>query len=139
MPEFLWQEHPKEGVCSACGDAQCAGGFVNFLSDSFVHVPSDPSQGRYGDVAGIVDVTFCSNCVQQAVRLVGGLGAQDTLDLQLDSLALQEEIDRLKDELQAQQQRFDNLVEGAAGYKDGFRAALSNVKKADTADTKGAK
>lgn len=63
-----------------------------------------------GEVVGVADVFFCANCLFAMGKLVGMATPQETEDFARRELDLINTEEKLRDEIQAWQQRFDNLL-----------------------------
>ena len=102
MAEFLWVEKPAYGVCATCGSSDNARGFVDCMGQT--------SLLRGTEIAGDVDIVLCATCLEQAARMVGCASGEETTALTQRVIDAEEEAEKLKDEIAAHQQRFDNLM-----------------------------
>ena len=62
----------------------------------------------------VTDVYYCAVCLEQAAQLVGSATQAQTADLVHQIVELEEQNSKLKDEVEAERQRFDNLLDRAA-------------------------
>ena len=102
MPEFNWLLAPPWGVCFGCNTASNDRGFIQTFAD--VDVRQD------GEIVGVADVHYCANCIFAMGKLVGMATPDETEDFARRELELINEGEKLKDEIQAWQQRFDLLM-----------------------------
>lgn len=103
MPEFNWVQGPPYGVCFGCGTSANDRGFVQTFAD--VDVRQD------GQIVGVADVFFCSNCLFAMGRMVGMATPQETEDFARRELELLEKNEKLADEVEAWSQRFDTMMD----------------------------
>jgi len=69
-------------------------------------------------VTGVVDVYYCGDCLEQAAKLIGSASKAEVESLVFDSVEKDNEIEKLKDEVQAWQQRFETMVSQITGDVD---------------------
>jgi hypothetical protein len=96
MAQFYWSPVPRFDSCLGCGASNSDGGFIDTLTDV-------PVTRKDGGPAGYFDAIFCATCVAQMGQMVG-----------LATKAEVEEIEKLKDEVQAHSERFNVLVTATA-------------------------
>ena len=106
MAEFNWVQGPPYGVCFGCGTSSSDRGFVQTFAD--VDVRQD------GEIVGVADVFFCGSCIHAQGRLVGMATPQETEDFARREFELVNDNEKLKDEIQAWQERFLQLSGFAA-------------------------
>jgi hypothetical protein len=103
MTEFNWKARPDEGNCILCMSHQNDRGFVDMIGE--VHVKND-----HREIVGVVDILICANCLEQAAVLVGSPTAKMSGEMAYREAELLTEIEKLKDEVQAWQQRVMGLA-----------------------------
>ena len=104
MAQFFWKAHTDGNrMCIACMSQENARGFVDFVSD--VTIMRDERTAT-----GVADVWLCANCLEQSARMVGSATKDETMDLAHTVMEKDEEIERLKGEVQAWQQRVFQLA-----------------------------
>lgn len=101
--EFNWSGTPRFGSCATCGRSELDAGFVDLIGETVARNPVN------GD-GFVVDLILCANCVKEAARLVGCATPVEVNDLVHQKIADDEEIQKLKDEAAAWQDRFLELV-----------------------------
>lgn len=121
MPEFNWVLGPPYGVCFGCGTSSNDRGFVQTFTD--VDVKQD------GQIVGVSDVHFCGNCILSMGKLFGMATPQETEDFARRELALMEQEEKLRDEIQAWQQRFDGLLSDS--FSENVRVVINQEKDKD--------
>ena len=67
-----------------------------------------------GGADGFVDAIFCANCILQAAQLVGASTRAQMEEQIYKQVALEEENEKLKDEVFAEKERFNVLVTATA-------------------------
>ena len=105
MPIFTWSAAPRYNTCLSCGTSSCDGGFI----DTFAEV-----KVAGGGADGFVDAIFCANCVIQAAQLVGASSRAQMEEQIYKQVALEEENEKLKDEVQMHAERFNVLTTATA-------------------------
>jgi hypothetical protein len=98
LSNFLWVQGPPYGVCFGCGTSASDRGFVQTWTDVDVK--------QNGTIVGVADVFFCANCIYAQGRMVGMSTPQETEEFARREIDLNEQLDKLKDEIQAWQQKF---------------------------------
>lgn len=78
-------------------------GFVDFIGDVVM-------KNQFGEGVGKVDVVLCANCLETAGTLVGGVTKDKAAEWGYREAELTMEVDKLKDEVQAWQERFVNIA-----------------------------
>ena len=104
LASFNWVKTPPYGVCATCGASENARGFVDMIAS--VDVVRENHQ-----IAGNIDVVICASCLEQAARMVGSATAQETLDLAQEIIDRDNELIKVKDEVKAWTQRYQNLMD----------------------------
>ena len=120
MAEFFWRNNPPSGSCVICDASVNERGFVDFIGDTLV-IDRDG-----GGFTGVVDIYICATCVEQASRLVGCADRDQVEEFAYREIELVNENDKLKDEIQAHQQRWDKMMDS---FKDEIRAEFSAFEK----------
>lgn len=101
MAEFHWHQTPPHGFCIACATSVSQKGFIDLIAD----VPL--RQGT--DIVGVVDVVLCASCIDQIGRMVGMASRDETEKFAYRELALTEENEKLKDEVQSWMERYEHV------------------------------
>jgi hypothetical protein len=104
MAEFTWVKTPPEGVCTTCGSSEAKDGFVNCYGETHVR-----RQDR--SISGTVDLVVCADCLRNAAALVGSMSKKDSEHLIQNVYDRDQENAKLRDEVQAWQDRYKNLVD----------------------------
>lgn len=99
MADFNWLIAPPHGTCLSCGSSQNDRGFVDTFAE--VNIMRDGYE-----IAGIADAVFCAHCIEQMGNRVGMASSRDVEGFAYRELELTAEIEKLKDEIQAWQERF---------------------------------
>jgi hypothetical protein len=107
MAQFYWSPVPRFDSCLGCGASNSDGGFIDTLTDV-------PVTRKDGGPAGYFDAIFCATCVAQMGKMVGLATKAEVEELVYQSVAKDEEIEKLKDEVQAHSERFNVLVTATA-------------------------
>lgn len=125
MAQFQWVQYPANGWCLSCMASTNDRGFVDMIGEALAK-REDGSE----EVVGVYDVHYCGHCIEQAAKLVGCASAKEVEELVFSSVEKDEEIEKLKDEVQAWQQRFDLLM--SETFTEQVRKAMeSNKEKSD--------
>ena len=124
MAEFYWRQQVDQG-CPFCGASVHERGFVDCIADTVV-------RNTEGEVTGVVDLFICASCAEQIARMVGSATQHETLELAQIVIDKDEENEKLKDEVQAWKQRFDNLVKALSEGIDASNFDLGVPKPVDT-------
>lgn len=103
MAEFFWAATPRFGTCLTCGTSVNDRGFIDMVSDTVMRTEA-------GEINGVVDMILCANCILQASRLVGGAMPNEVDDLVHENISKTDECEKLKDEIKAWQERFEQVV-----------------------------
>ena len=107
MADFFWKDKPESNGCICCMAQFTEGGFVDFIGETLL-------KNDFGETVGVIDVVVCSDCLRTAARLVGCASREEVEEFAYREIEKDKEIERLRDEVQAHQQRFDNLVSNLA-------------------------
>lgn len=102
MPEFRWTEGPEKGSCLGCGASACERGFVNMIGE--VNITRDGYE-----ITGVADAIYCAHCLEQSSRYVGCASRDEVEAFSYEQKRNEEEIVKLKDEVQAWTQRYERL------------------------------
>lgn len=103
MAEFYWVQAPEFGGCTTCGSSSSDRGFVHCFAEVNIK--------RGVEIVGNVDIIICGYCLEQAARLVGSATNQETMDMAQRMMDLDAENFKLKDEVAARDQRYQNLLD----------------------------
>lgn len=121
MTEFFWTPTPREGLCVVCGTATLDAGFVDMVGDTIAF----SREGMEHNV--VVDMIVCARCIRQAATKVGCADPGQVEEFAYREKQLEEENQKLKDEIQAWQERFLAMVNLQASdfdkLADAFNAA----------------
>jgi len=124
MASFNWIPQASAG-CPLCGTSVCDRGFVDCIADTLVRNPE-------GEVSGVVDLVICAVCLEQIARLIGCMPKSDTMEFAEKYIALEEELEKAKDEIQSWSQRYqqllDNLQEDISAYLKEKDATSNTVR-----------
>src|SRR6476659_6613872 len=104
MASFNWLETPKQVVCVTCGTSAEQRGFVDMIADVDV-------RNMDNSIVGNIDICICGSCLEQAARLVGSASKKETDDLVAEVIDSRNQIETLKDEIGALNQRHYNFVD----------------------------
>jgi hypothetical protein len=113
MAQFIWKAYPDSGSCLACMSASNDRGFVDLIGETTLKRGEDSQE-----VVGVVDVYYCGSCIEQAARLVGSASREEVEKFAYDQVEKDKQIERLKDEVSAWQQRFETMVGNMTGDPD---------------------
>jgi uncharacterized protein YceH (UPF0502 family) len=98
LPTFNWVATPRTNGCLSCLAQVSDKGFI----DTWAVAMGDK---------GVLDVVFCSDCIHQMGRMVGMATPQETEAFALREYELTEEVEKLKDEVDAWRQRLEKLID----------------------------
>ena len=105
MSQFRWVQVPPSGTCLACGGSDVPRGFVDMIGETVLRRSLEDDT-----LVQVVDIYYCALCIEQAAQMIGSMTQEQTQQMAFDFVELQEENERLKDAVEAERQKFENLI-----------------------------